>query len=172
VRINYLAFRGLANFAENVGKFHPLVIAGHVGIQFEDDSTIYGFHPTEEAEIQAGGEREILNLLKQHIPQLGGVQNDTDIFLKAVELNLTVYYLTYEFSEEEYQKIKDKLQQWYNEEKKFWYNFPQPEGGFPEGQYNCSTFPTLLGIPVPHSTGYIHLVIAAMVRDGAREWKP
>lgn len=162
----------MANFDENIGKIHPLVIAGHVGIQFENDSIIYGFHPTKGAERKAGGEREIVELLKNHIPQPGCIQDDSGVFVEAHEQSLTVYYLTYEYTEAEYQKIKDTFYRWYNEEKEFLYNFPQPAGGFPEGEYNCSTFPTLLGIPVPHQTGYIHLIIAAMVRDGAQEWKP
>lgn len=177
MKIHLIAFNGTGGFDRNLGRLPALVIAGHVGFQFEDDPNIYGFHPTPEAVKAAGSEKEIVALLKNHIPQPGCIQIDNEIFVRANEESekgerTEVLYLTYEFDDSEFQRIKTTVQEWYNIKKEFWYNFPTYGGGFFQDQYNCSTFPMLLGIPVPCDTGYIYELIAVMLKEKARKWEP
>lgn len=176
MKILLLAFRGTGKFDKNIDRLPTLVIAGHAGIKFEDDPIIYGFHPTSEAEITAGSKRRLADLLRNHVAQRGRIQDDTEAFKRADTESSTertkVLFLTYDFPQETYQKIKNTLQEWYNQGREFWYNFPLDESGIPEGQYNCVTFLTLLGIPVPCKTGYIHELIAVMDKEEAPQWKP
>jgi hypothetical protein len=173
-----LAFRGTGGFRNPKYKDEPTLIkAGHVGIQLEGDSRVYGFHPTLQATMAVGGEDQLVERLKSHTPHQGCLHDDTEIFERANELfqrgeRTEVLVLTIDVSETEFQAIQSKLLEWYNNKKEFWYNFPQEGGGFAEGENNCSTFPQLLGIPIPTDTGFIHEHVAVMNQQGAKRWQP
>ena len=176
--IRIIAFRGTGGFRNPKYKSLPgLIKAGHVGIQFEDDPMIYGFHPSHQAEEEAGGEDKLLNLLLQHEAQEGVLQDDTAIFRQAARLRqdgerTQVWALDQEVSDDVYEKIKQLTIQWYTEEKVFQYNLPDREGNFNPNEYNCAVFPKLLGIEIPLDNGKIYLYIEKMIALGASEWQP
>lgn len=177
MKIFLVGFRGTGGFYNPKYKAEPALIkAGHIGIQFEDDARIFGFHPTLTAEDEAGGEDAIVELLRSHVPQTGCVQDDTAIFERANVLfnqgeRTEVLALIYEVSEEAFQKIKQTLLEWYNIKKEFQYNFPDEEGQFEENQYNCATFPELLGLTLPVKDGRLAFYIEKMLEQGAVGWQ-
>lgn len=178
MKVFLIAFRGTGGFNNPSYKDEPALIkAGHVGIQFEGDERIFGFHPSPQAESVAGGEEKITDLLKDHIPQPGIVQIDTLIFERAFHLarqgeRTEVLALTYELPDDTFEKACQTLLQWYNIQKVFWYNFPPIEGSFKEDEYNCATFPQLLGLEIPSKDGVLHNYLNEMREQGAILWKP
>jgi len=115
--IQILAFRGTGGFYNPKYQSLPgLIKAGHVGFKFEDDPSIYGFHPSNKAEEQAGGEDNLLELLLGHEAQEGVLQDDTSIFRQAHNLHgagerTKVWVLEQSFSEDDYREIKQKALQ-------------------------------------------------------------
>ncbi len=178
MKIYLIAFRGTGGFDSPKYMNEPALIkAGHVGIQFEGEQRVFGFHPNPQTSENMGGEDKVIELLRQHIAQPGTIQDDTEIFVRAYTLSVQgerteVLALSYELSEERYQEIRVKLLLWYNEQTQFQYNFPQEGGGFPSGEYNCSTFPLLLGINIPTESGLLHEYVALMRQQGAESWQP
>jgi hypothetical protein len=176
--IRLLAFRGTGFRSLEFHHEPALIRAGHVGIMFEGEDIIYGFHPTHQAVIDAGGEEAILRNLRDHVRQHGCLQDDTSIFLRAKELaeqgsHTNVYELVYEVSIEEFEQILRRTRDLYETKDEFWYNFPHHDlGGFAPNEYNCSTFPSLLGIHIPSESGVVHIFIEAMQKLGAVEWQP
>lgn len=140
-----------------------LIRAGHVGIMGVIPDKIIGFSPTPEAAEKAGGELQLLQLLIDHIPQPGRLQDDTEIFQRAKLLAsegapTTVYKFMLDVSE----STVDTLKEWYNETKEAQYTFPNFNGSFAENTYNCATFPGLLGVPLPVVEGRIKRLIAKL----------
>lgn len=176
--IQIFAFRGTGGFQNTKYKSLPgLIKAGHVGIKFEDNPIIYGFHPSLTAEEEAGGEDNLLNLLLQHEPQDGVLQDDTAIFLQANKLSQSgertrVRVLDREVADETYEEIKQRTIQWYTDGKVFQYNLPNRDGSFNSDEYNCAVFPKLLGIDIPLDNGKVYLYIEKMIELGASEWQP
>ena len=178
MKIHLIAFRGTGGFDDpKYEQERALIKAGHVGFQLEGDPVIYGFHPSPEAANVAGGEEKLVVLLKNHVAQPGYIQDDTKTFERAYTLHqrgerTEVLELVYEVSEAEFEEIHRKLREWYNTKREFQYDFPQEGGGFPEGEYNCATFPQLLGIPIPSQSGLIFQFVAIMRQQGAEAWQP
>ena len=180
-QITIVSFRG-TGFRHTKYKKEPgLVRAGHVGFIFEDEpETIYGFHPTQEAEDKAGGLNELIELLKKHERQPGTVQNDTEVFDRAYELaeqgeldrRTEVYQLTYELEDDAYQTARKKVLDLHETQEEMWYNFPYKDGRFAEDECNCAIFPGRIGIPIPSTNGMVSEYIEEMRRQGAKVWQP
>jgi hypothetical protein len=176
--IQIIAFRGTGGFRNPKYKSLPALIkAGHVGFKFEDDPVIYGFHPSHEAAVKAGGEDSLLQLLLKHEAQEGVLQDDTAIFIQAYKLHQAgertqVWVLDRNVSEQRYTEIKKTAKQWYTEKKVFQYNLPNRDGSFQPDEYNCAVFPKLLGINIPQENGLIHSYIEEMRKSGATVWQP
>ena len=169
-----LGFRGTGGVTDQENRHFSepaLVRAGHVAIGGVIPDIFIGFSPTPEAAEVAGGELELLKLLKAHIAQPGCLQDDTIVFHRAKKLSadnkrVTVYKLNIEVSDETLETIKE----WYNEKKEAKYNFPNKDGTFEPDEYNCGTFPALLGVPIPSSSGLIESYLQVMKDKGASEW--
>jgi hypothetical protein len=150
-----------------------LVRAGHVAIGGVIPDKLIGFSPTPEAIEAAGGELALLELLKEHIAQVGRLQDDTAIFERAKELaakgeRTVVWQWEVEVADETVETIK----QWYNEKKEAKYNFPDEiDGTFQPDEYNCALFPSVLGMPLPSSDGNVNKYIDEMVSKGAIRWQ-
>ncbi|MCI0712583.1 MAG: hypothetical protein L0154_20675 [Chloroflexi bacterium] len=181
MEVKIVAFRG-TGFRNSEYKSEPgLVRSGHVGIIFEEDvHTIYGFHPTSQAEEDAGGIEELITLLKSHYRQPGTVQVDSGIFLRAYELaeqgkldrQTEVLALTYELPDDLYRSAREKILTWHKSQTQFWYNFPKRYGDFDPGEFNCAVFPKQTGIPIPLDDGNVKKYISAMREQGATKWDP
>jgi hypothetical protein len=174
--IQILCFRGTSGFDNPKYEHLPgLIKAGHVGIKFEGDSTIYGFHPSPKAEEDAGGEGALLDMLKEHQAQEGTWQDDTDIFIQAHNLSkqgekTEVWVLSHELSDDEFSEIYGRSLSWYSEGKVSRYNLPNLDGTFADGEYNCATFPKILGVELPVNNGLIRIYIAEIKKLGAKLW--
>ena len=77
--IRVLIFRGTGGVYNPDHPYHgepALVRAGHVGVSGVIEGKIIGFHPTSEAAEAIGGEKELLEALKDKQPQPGRLQDD------------------------------------------------------------------------------------------------
>jgi hypothetical protein len=162
---------GLTNPKHQHFSEPALVRAGHVAIGGVIPDKLIGFSPTPEAAEAAGGELALLELLKQHIAQVGCLQDDTAIFERAKELAAkdeptTVYKLDIEVSDATFETIKT----WYNNKKEAMYNFPNWDDTFEPNEYNCGIFPALLGVPIPSTTGSTTDYVEDMKAKGATKW--
>lgn len=116
--------------------------------------------------------------LLEYEPQEGKLQNDTAIFRRAHDLSqqgerTTVWVLSLQVSDAEYQAIKTAIEKWYTDETMTaQYNLPKRDGTFAPGEYNCATFPDVLGIDIPTENGRIAVYIEAMKAAGATQWFP
>lgn len=174
--IQVLVFRGTGGVynAEHPYYSEPaLVRAGHVGVAGVIDDKIIGFHPTSEAAQAIGGEKALLNALKDKIAQPGRLQDDDEYFKRAHELRdatngrTTVYMYEVEISEETLNNIRT----WYNDNKEALYNFPD-DGQFKNRESNCAMFwVEWFKIPLPKRTGSIKVLAKEMKDEGYDIWQ-
>jgi hypothetical protein len=175
--IQILIFRGTGGVYNEDHPFYSepaLVRAGHVGVMGIVENKIIGFHPTPEAAEAAGGEKALLNALKQMKPQPGRLQDDDAYFERAFELieatesRTTVYVYDVEISEETLNQIRS----WYNESKEALYSFPNDNGQFAKAQSNCAMFwLTWFNIPLPKQTGSIKDLVEIMKDEEYETWE-
>ncbi len=86
-KIYLIAFRGTGFRDEKFVGEDTLIRAGHVGFSFEGDETsILGFHPTQKAVEDVGGEEAAILWLREKKILDGIVQQDYSVFTRAVEL--------------------------------------------------------------------------------------
>lgn len=174
--VKVLIFRGTGGVSN---KSHPyygelaLVRAGHVGLSGVIEGQIIGFHPTPEIG-ETLGEQQLIKLLGEHIAQPGRLQDDTVYFERAYELieetegRTRVYEYEVEISEETLMEV----QSWYNNQQEAPYNFPEIDGSFAEGEYNCAVFINVFGIPLPAGSGSLKRIVRKMETEGYEKWKP
>lgn len=176
-RISLIGFEG-TGFRNPRYQGEPgLIRAGHVGIAFEgEDRQIYGFHPSPEAILREGGEAEVLRLLINAGSIEGTVRADRAIFERAAELSeigarTEVWQIEVDVSDEEFERIRAQMLEWYNAQKSFQYAFPRRDVPLTDDKDNCATFPRRLGLPLAESTGRLSWYIEAMMSKG-NQWKP
>lgn len=174
--IRLVAFRGTGGVYNDAHPYYnepALVRAGHVALADVVEGALIGFSPTPDAIQAAGGEEKLLEMLAKRKSQPGCLQDDTAIFERATELaevdkRTTVWQLTIDVDEE----ILSEIRAWYNERTEALYNFPDEDGKFADGDYNCAVFPSRFKIPLPVMSGSIKLYIQAMRLQGATKWQP
>ncbi|MEM6529528.1 MAG: hypothetical protein AAF653_14620, partial [Chloroflexota bacterium] len=66
----------------------------------------------------------------------------------------------------------EQIKAWYNQQKMARYNFPDDEGKFAAGEYNCATFWDQFDMETPADTGSIKNYVRAMKLKGATQWHP
>lgn len=174
--IQILIFRGTGGVYNEDHPFYSepaLVRAGHVGIIGIVEDKIIGFHPTPEAAEAAGGEKALLNALKDKKPQPGCLQDDDTYFERAYQLievtdgRTTVFMYEVEIAEETLNQIRS----WYNDRKEVLYNFPKPDGSFNATESNCAMFwLDWFKIPLPLKTGSISTIVKEMQKEGYSKW--
>lgn len=176
-QITVLIFRGTGGVFNPDHPYHSepaLVRAGHVGMEGIIPGKIIGFHPTDEAAEAIGGEKLLLEALREHDPQPGCLQDDTAVFERAHALvaqtrgRTTVYMYAVDISQQTLETIK----QWYNESQEALYNFPQPDGSFKVGEYNCAMFLNVFNINLPYTTGSIKQIVNDLKLEGYMTWQP
>ncbi|MEO1290486.1 MAG: hypothetical protein AAFV93_22310 [Chloroflexota bacterium] len=173
--ITVLIFRGTGGVFNVEHPYYgepALVRAGHVGMSGIIDGKIIGFHPTLEATKKLGGEKALLQTLKDRVPQAGRLQDDTEYFERAYQLikatngRTTVYMYEVDISEE----ILTQIRTWYNEGREALYNFPNDDGQFKVGESNCAIFWMRFSIPLPVVSGNIREIIQIMSEEGFDKW--
>ena len=174
--ISIIAFRGYTDYREE----HLLVQFGHVGIQFEGETTIYGFWPTEEEVARyAGNIQGLIDDLAKHEAFIGRLHDDTEIFNRVTELtpilasdldatHLEVWEWVIFFEETKYHDIMLVVKAWYTDRKTFTYCLPPRLGTSVtepcENSMNCATFPKCLDIPIPMETGLLRKYVKAIAQ--------
>lgn len=176
--IQILIFRGTGGVYNKDHPFYSepaLVRAGHVGVIGIVEDKIIGFHPTPEAAEATGGEKALLEALKQKKPQPGRLQDDDAYFERAFELieatdsRTSVYMYDVEISEGTLKQIRS----WYNEGKEALYNFPHEDGQFNEQESNCAMYwVEWFKIPLPKRTGNIKVLTKIMKDEEYDIWRP
>ena len=180
--VSLFGFRGVGSMADILsGKaFHPYVVTGHVGYSFDGGKTIYGFGPDAAGEASA---YEVVQALRKERKSYPGViGGDTEVFREVAnnpavgrrgEIQ-TVYRLDIPVTKEELDAIKASHDAFGLNKpmENVFYAFPPKKGVAPaEGHYNCATFPSRLGIPIPEQTGMLTDYIPQLEQLGA-PWKP
>lgn len=155
--IRILAFRGVGpKYASLLDTGDdPLLIVGHVGLQF-DQPPVYGFHPPTWAIEAAGGSQAALERLRNHKDIPGTIQDDTVIFQRAFELSLrritamgdrlVVYAMGYECEDGEFARIRDHYLGWYTHAEVLPYGWPPIEDETPYD--NCATIQRRAQMPI------------------------
>ena len=173
-KIYLIGFRG-TGFRDMKFSHEPALIrAGHVAIAFEGfEENILGFHPTPEAIDAVGGEDAAIEELKAKKTLDGRLQEDYNIFVRAVELaeqdaRTTVWQLAVEVSDEAFERIRQQAITWYTEKQVFAYAFP-PDEPMPDRD-NCATFPRRLGLPLLDPVGQIKDFVRVLESQGEL-WK-
>jgi len=132
-----------------------------VGIQFEGDVIIYGFHPTEETIAAIGGVEEFRRLMRvERTPVAAIFHDDTWIFRRAYELSLTrpklestdddrlvVYVIGAPYDAARFAAIYAELRSWYNLRKEWPYLFAPITAN--DRFDNCATVQRQVGMSVP-----------------------
>jgi hypothetical protein len=174
-KIYLIGFRGTGFRDTKFSREPALIRAGHVAIAFEGfEDRIYGFHPTPKAIKEIGGEEAAIAWLKAKKVLDGCLQADYAVFIRAASLALqdprtTVWQLTIEVSDQEFERIHQQAITWYNKGKVFAYAFP-PDEPMPDRD-NCATFPRRLGLPLLDPIGQIKDYVRVLEAQGEL-WKP
>ena len=175
--IQILIYRGTGGVYNSDDPYYgepALVRAGHVGVIGVIDDKIIGFHPTPEVAESLGGEKPLLNALKDKIAQPGRLQDDDEYFKRAHELSdatngrTRVYMYEVEISEA---TLKD-IRTWYNEGKEALYNFPDEDGEYTNRESNCVIFwVEWFKIPLLEKTGKIRVLPEKMKLEEYDIWQ-
>lgn len=155
---------------------HPYRVTGHVGYSLDDGKTIWGYGPHIEGK-SAG---EAVASLRKGDLYPGKVTDDTPLF-KDVAANpgigrdgkpQVIWEQKIPMSRQEYDAVvaahnarppnvpMDDLL----------YGFPKPGNPNPCA-FNCATYPSKLGIPIPEKTGNMRDYVPAL-QEHATPWKP
>ncbi|MCX7108936.1 MAG: hypothetical protein NTX45_02170 [Proteobacteria bacterium] len=129
------------------GKNECLHYAGHVGISFEEESTIYGFTPNSGSD---PGWKAIENLMSKDAEinsYPGQVSDDTDVFNTAPQDGLVVKKIELLYPEPAFNDIKQRFTA-KQSDSGLRYSFP---GG--SGDCNCATWPAQIGVFIPSIDG-------------------
>jgi hypothetical protein len=173
--ITVVAFRGDENYSDK----SALIKFGHVGIQYKGQREVYAFRPTDEAIEEIGGKSAAGDHLLAGNDMVGSVYDDRDSFVLAYELykkyansekgcDTVVIAIDYQFSDDEFEKIKSEVELWYNGNRTAIYGFPG------EGErVNCVTFLKRFGISLPSDSGLLRVFIPAMIlHPDSYLWEP
>jgi hypothetical protein len=175
-RIRLVGFRGTGDTPPYQAE-DGLIQLGHVGICFEGDEIIYGFHPTQAAIVGKGGVKAAIEYLKHPSGGVlrGKLYDDTEIFHRADYLctrdpkRRTAVWQVDEFIEDQrFDALHKTVKEWYSNNVEFNYALP---GNDPTA-CNCATFPDKhLGLTIPEPTGRMQLYVKEMQENGEL-WSP
>jgi hypothetical protein len=170
--IHILAFRGIGVRNPDHARYPGLIRVGHVGIQFEDTRTIYGFHPTPQAVAGIGGAARAIEHLRARGTLMGTVQDDTAIFELARTLSdayrrSKVWQITYDVGDVDYTSMYGRIIAWYENRTPFLYGF----AGAVRASDNCATFLHRLGaLPLPYGANQLEIYVREL-RKRATLWE-
>lgn len=156
---------------------HPYRVTGHVGYSLDDGKTIWGYGPHIEGK---GSAYDAVASLRRGDMYPGKVTNDTDVFIDVARnpgrgrdgVPQVVYEQKIPMTRQEYDAVvaahdarppnvpMDDLL----------YGFPKADNPNPCA-FNCATYPSKLGIPIPEETGNMRSYVPAL-KDLSKPWKP
>lgn len=147
-----------------------------MGYSFDGGKTIYGFGP-EVGEMSAF---EAVTSLKSHKLYPGKITDDTEVFLMVAKKPLldrngnpqVVFEQKIPLTRAQYDAaVVEHASRGVNKPMdNLFCGFPDPQNPNPCA-FNCATFPSRLGIPIPERTGIMRDYIPELEKVGA-PWKP
>jgi hypothetical protein len=170
--ITLYGFRGAGKHLNADGIIHPYQYSGHVGYSFDKGKQIWGFGPAAGKETIS----ETIENLKAGQSYPGVITQDQDVF-KLVEQNplstrgkagilQSVYELNIPVSQERFDSIKTKHDTLASQQQLDHIRYQWPTDPMPNNAFNCATFPSCLGIPIPENTGKIQSYMSEFERMG------
>ena len=174
--VSIFGFRGAGSAKDLLAPDapHPYVITGHVGYSFNGGETIYGFGPKVGDEMSAP---DAVKSLMKGASYPGAISDDTGVFRSVannsavdrsgdpqVVIEQRIAFLRAQF--DRIRKEHDRIRADSPSEDVL-YSFP----GRNECAFNCATFPSKLGIPIPEKTGNMRTYMPSLA-DAGRAWKP
>ncbi len=174
--ISIIGFRGAARGSGSEDIVHPYQYTGHVAYSL-DGSTIWGFGPAAGDTPAA----EVLARLAARGDYPGVITPDQNVFAMVAQNPLparggglqTVYEWKIPVTPEQFEAIQaaHDLLVARGAMNDIRYQFPPRTGDWPPNTYNCATFPSCLGIPIPETTGQLRLYMPELERLGT-PWTP
>jgi len=155
------------------------VVTGHVGYSFDGGQTIYGFGPSVPEGMSA---YDAVQSLRNGASYPGVISNDTAVFESVANnpavgrggVPQTVIQQQIPVSQAQFdtmQAAHDSIGGG-NPMDNVLYGFPPKGGTAPVGCYfNCATFPSSLGIPIPENTGIMRTYMSQLEQLGT-PWTP
>ncbi|NWD72291.1 hemagglutinin repeat-containing protein, partial [Pseudomonas gingeri] len=178
--VSLFGFRGAGSTSDLLNNAtHPYVVTGHVGYSFDGGKTIYGFGPSVPEGMPA---YDAIQSLRGGVSYPGVISNDTSIFESVANNPVlgrggapqTVYQQQISVSQAQFDAIQaahDSIGVG-NPMGDVLYGFPAKGGAVPVDCYfNCATFPSSLGIPIPESTGAMRTYMPQLEQLGM-PWRP
>ncbi|WGG52039.1 DUF4150 domain-containing protein [Rugamonas sp. DEMB1] len=174
--VSIFGFRGAGSTRAilAVDALHPYVVTGHVGYSFDGGATIYGFGPKMPGGMSA---YEAVQSLKKGGSYPGIITNDTAIFESVaknpalgrdgvrqvvIESKIPVSQAQLDSIMAAHEKIGVNSSM-----DNILYGFP----GKNSCTFNCATFPSELGIPIPEATGNMRNYMPELEKAG-KPWTP
>jgi hypothetical protein len=149
------------------------MVTGHIGVSFDGGTTIYGFHPDKPPSMSIA---DLINNIKgsegvEGVTYPGILRNDNPQFTFAASNGRTVIQAPVLVAEGQF----DYLRTWYTSNLEtplsVQYGFPG-KPGWNTCVFNCATFPSYLGMPIPEYGGQLRNYIPALEKiPGVEAWK-
>jgi hypothetical protein len=168
---------------EKVKKEDPLMFAGHVGLSFDGGKTIWGFLPTQPADVPEAG---FLDYLLAHNVVRGRVGKDTEIFERAQQhaskngWSTELYSVTELVDSPQKASVIQQVMDMAAGNHTKGYGFPYQEavngsyyrdsnGYRAEDVANCAAFPAFVGVQIPEQSGNLRLFMPALLEWAAAD---
>ena len=177
-QVKIIGYRGTGTHDPLYSNEPGLIKLGHVGISFEGDPNIYGFHPSQAALTEYGD--DLFDYLANGAAVEGQVYNDSLYFQRAHQLSVTnsrvqVWELSTYVSETDFTAMRQQVFNELNDKSLTitQYTLPlKPYVPMPPGYNNCATWPREIGINTPEFSGALTKYLEAMKELGAKPWNP
>lgn len=166
-----IGFQGGGRKADWLIDTEPLIYAGHVALSYDGGYRFFGFTPYAPNR----SNRDVITALKRKQTFPGVVQDDTDVFLLALErwkhddIRTPVYAWRQRCSLWRWWWIRWRVRRAVRRSPlRVRYGFPQDAPC-----YTCATWPQIVGVAIPETSGTLRLYIAALRQKGKeRIWRP
>ncbi|MCE3602670.1 PAAR domain-containing protein [Massilia sp. P8910] len=174
--VSIIGFRGAGKPVDLLGENppHPYEVTGHVGYSLDGGKTIYGFGPDVPKNMTAF---EAVQSLREGTMYKGIITDDTAVFAEVaknpsigrdgapqvvIEQKIPMTQAQYDavVAAHEARGVKMPMDD-------LLYGFPK-EGGC---TFNCATYPSQMGIPIPETTGNMRTYMPALEEVGV-PWVP
>ncbi|MEJ8798680.1 PAAR domain-containing protein [Trinickia caryophylli] len=174
--ISLYGFRGAGSTQDLLAADapHPYVVTGHVGYSFDGGQQIFGFGPKVPEGMPA---YDAVQSLRHGESYPGIITDDTGVFASVAKnpaigrdgVPQTVIEQKIPLSQADFDAIKAAHEAIGvdNPMDNVFYGFP----GKNANTYNCATFPSSLGIPIPEASGNMRLYFPELEKVG-QPWVP
>ncbi len=176
-KINYFAVPG------GVGRVtdfsHPYLYTGHVGYSFNNGTNIYGLGPYAPELVREP--TNFVGALRDGKVFPGFVTDDRPFFERALSSEAQargglgkqdVYKLDVPVTRPQFERAQQLTAERGLEVPLEEFPYAFKTGGADTAPYNCATYPSSLGLPIPENSGAMLTVIPKIIKEGATRWRP